>query len=108
MAEAMCILPSSIGRIWAEAGLKPDLTKGFKVSNHPMFEEKVTGSVWRSLDPPARTVVSLCRKTGLDMALRLMVSAQPKWRKPDGHNRLPEIIIGAGYCDGPRKDQVAA
>ena len=38
MAEAMGISPSSVGRIWAEAGLKPHITKGFKVSNDPMFE----------------------------------------------------------------------
>lgn len=42
MAEAVGISPSSVGRIWAEAGLKSHLTKGFKVSNDPMFEEKVT------------------------------------------------------------------
>jgi hypothetical protein len=41
MAEAMGISPSSVGRIWAEAGLKPHVTKGFKVPNDPMFEEKV-------------------------------------------------------------------
>ena len=29
MAEAMGISPSSVGRIWAEAGLKPHLTKGY-------------------------------------------------------------------------------
>jgi len=38
MAEATGISPSSVGRIWAEAGLKPHLTKGFKVSNDPLFE----------------------------------------------------------------------
>ena len=42
MAAAMGISPSSVGRIWSEAGLKPHLTHGFKVSNDPMFEEKVT------------------------------------------------------------------
>ncbi|TCO69373.1 homeodomain-containing protein, partial [Rhodovulum euryhalinum] len=30
MDEAVGISPSSVGRIWAEAGLKPHLTKGFK------------------------------------------------------------------------------
>ena len=35
MAEAVGISPSSAGRIWAEAGLKPHLTRGFKVSNDP-------------------------------------------------------------------------
>jgi transposase len=59
MAEAMGISPSSVGRIWAEAGLKPHLTKGFKVSNDPLFEEKVTDIVGLYLDPPDRAVV-LC------------------------------------------------
>ncbi len=51
--------PSSVGRIWAEAGLKPHGAKGFKVSNDPMFEEKVTEIVGLYLDPPERAVV-LC------------------------------------------------
>ena len=59
MAEAMGISPSSVGRIWAEAGLKPHLTLGFKVSNDPMFEEKVTDIIGLYLDPPERAVV-LC------------------------------------------------
>ncbi len=59
MAEAVGISPSSVGRIWAEAGLKPHLTKGFKVSNDPRFEEKVTDIVGLYLDPPERAVV-LC------------------------------------------------
>ena len=59
MAEAVGISPSSVGRIWAEAGLKPHFTRGFKVSNDPMFEEKVTDIVGLYLDPPERAVV-LC------------------------------------------------
>jgi len=59
MAEAVGISPSSVGRIWAEAGLKPHLVRRFKVSNDPMFEEKVTEIVGLYLDPPERAVV-LC------------------------------------------------
>lgn len=59
MAEAVGISSPSVGRIWAEAGLKPHLTKGFKVSNDPLFEEKVTDIVGLYLDPPDRAVV-LC------------------------------------------------
>ena len=59
MAEAVGISPSSVGRIWAEAGLKPHLTRGFKVSNDPLFEDKVTEIVGLYLDPPDRAVV-LC------------------------------------------------
>ena len=40
-------------------GLKPHIVKGFKVSNDPMFEEKVTEIVGLYLDPPDRAVV-LC------------------------------------------------
>ena len=59
MAEAFGISPSSVGRIWSEAGLKPQLTHGFKVLSDPMFEEKVTDIVGLYLDPPERAVV-LC------------------------------------------------
>jgi transposase len=59
MAEAVGISASSVGRIWADAGLKPHIVKGFKVSNDPMFEEKVAEIVGLYLDPPDRAVV-LC------------------------------------------------
>lgn len=53
---------------------------------------------------------SLClsRKTGLAMAFKLMMSAQGKWRKLDGRNRLPEIIEGVELRDGLRHVQIAA
>jgi hypothetical protein len=42
------------------------------------------------------------------MAFKLMMSAQKKWRKLDGQNRLPEIIQGVEFRDGLRHVQVAA
>jgi transposase len=59
MAAEMGISPSSVGRIWAEAGLKPHLTRTFKISNDPQFEEKVTDVVGLYLNPPDRALV-LC------------------------------------------------
>jgi transposase len=59
MAAEMGISPSSVGRIWAEAGLKPHLVRTFKVSNDPQFEEKVTDIVGLYLNPPDRALV-LC------------------------------------------------
>ena len=50
----------------------------------------------------------LSRKTGLAMAHKLMMSAQTKWRKLDGQNRLPEIIQGVEFRDGLRHVQAAA
>ncbi len=51
-----------------------------------------------------RTKGCLSRKTGLAMAFRLMMSAQAKWRKLDGRNRLaqrrrPDPSQGAEACD---------
>jgi len=55
-----------------------------------------------------RTKGCLSRKTGLTMAFKLMMSAQKKWRKLDGQNRLPEIIQGIKFRDGIRQLQTAA
>jgi transposase-like protein len=55
-----------------------------------------------------RTKGCLSRKTGLAMAFKLMMSAQKKWRKLDGQNRLPEIIQGIEFRDGIRQVQAAA
>ena len=55
-----------------------------------------------------RTKGCLSRKTGLAMAFKLMISAQKKWRKLDGQNRMPEIIQGVEFRDGLRHAQAAA
>lgn len=55
-----------------------------------------------------RTKGCLSRETGLAMAFRLMMSAQAKWRKLDGRNRLPEVISGVEFRDGVRQLQTAA
>ena len=57
---------------------------------------------------PKRTKGCLSRETGLAMAFRLMMSAQAKWRKLDGRNRLPEVISGVEFRDGVRQLQAAA
>src|ERR1700693_2159930 len=59
MAAEMGISPPSVGRIWAEAGLKPHLVRRFKISNDPQFEEKVTDVVGLYMNPPDRALV-LC------------------------------------------------
>src|SRR3954468_22206415 len=59
MAAEIGISPSSVGRIWAEAGLKPHLVHRFKISNDPQFEEKVTDVVGLYMNPPDRALV-LC------------------------------------------------
>lgn len=55
-----------------------------------------------------KTKGCLSRKTGLTMAFKLMMSAQTKWRKLDGANRMPEIIQGIAFKDGSKQTQHAA
>jgi transposase len=59
MAAAVGISASAVGRIWAEAGLKPHLVKSFKISNDPHFEDKVTDVIGLYMNPPEHALV-LC------------------------------------------------
>ena len=42
------------------------------------------------------------------MTHQLMLSAKKKWCKPDGQNRLPEIIQGVEFRDGIKPEIKAA
>ena len=50
-----------------------------------------------------RTVRSkgcLSNKTALAMIFKLAEAAEKSWRRPDGHNQLPKIILGVRFTDG--------
>lgn len=57
LAKELGINHSFVNRVWREAGLKPHLTDGFKVSNDPNFEEKLKDVVGLYLSPPENAVV---------------------------------------------------
>lgn len=57
MAERSGLSKSTVGRIWKAFGLKPHLEEGFKLSNDPMFTEKVYDIVGLYLNPPESAVV---------------------------------------------------
>src|ERR1700747_441473 len=57
LAKVVGLSPSSVQRIWAAHGLKPHLTKRFKLSNDKQFVEKVTDVMGLYLDPPDRELV---------------------------------------------------
>jgi len=59
MAERSGLSKSTIGRIWKGFGLKPHLSDGFKMSNDPLFVDKVYDVVGLYLNPPESAVV-LC------------------------------------------------
>jgi transposase len=57
MAERCGLSKSSVGRIWKAFNLKPHRAEGFKLSNDPLFVEKVQDVVGLYLDPPESAVV---------------------------------------------------
>ncbi len=57
MAERSGLSASTIGRIWKAFELKPHRADGFKLSNDPLFVEKVYDVVGLYLNPPEAAVV---------------------------------------------------
>jgi transposase len=57
LGKAVGLSHTSVQRIWAAHGLKPHLTKTFKLSNDKQFVEKVRDVVGLYLDPPERALV---------------------------------------------------
>jgi transposase len=57
MAQAAGISEASIRRIWKRHGLKPHLLRTFKLSNDPLFAEKVEDIVGLYLNPPEHALV---------------------------------------------------
>jgi len=59
MAVAAGLSEKSVRRIWHKYGLKPHLSRTFKVSNDPAFTEKLEAIVGLYLNPPEHAIV-LC------------------------------------------------
>jgi len=53
MAKQVGVSPATVQRIWSGRGLKPHLVKTFKLSNDPLFEEKLIDVVGLYLNPRA-------------------------------------------------------
>jgi transposase len=75
MAKAVGVSPATVQRIWSGRGLKPHLVKTFKLSNDPLFEEKLIDVVGLYLNPPEQAVV-LCmdEKTSIQALDRTQAS----------------------------------
>jgi transposase len=57
LAARLGVGKDTVAKIWADHGLKPWQTTTFKISNDPLFEEKLVDVVGLYLNPPARAVV---------------------------------------------------
>ena len=84
MAKAVGISQSSVQRIWKANDLKPHVTKGFKLSNDPHFEEKFWDVIGLYLDPPERALVLCCDEKSQCQALERSQLGLPL---SNGHNR---------------------
>jgi transposase len=59
LGKALGVSPAMVHRVWKANGLKPHLTRTFKVSNDPQFIEKLLDVVGLYLNPPEHALV-LC------------------------------------------------
>jgi transposase len=59
MARATGVSEKSVRRIWRQHGLKPHLSRTFKLSNDPEFAEKLEAIIGLYLNPPEHALV-LC------------------------------------------------
>jgi len=57
LAKVMGLSPSTIGRVWRSHGLKPHLTRTFKLSRDPKFLEKLDDVIGLYLNPPEHALV---------------------------------------------------
>ena len=69
MASATDLSASTIGRIWRLHGLKPHLSRTFKVSNDPHFAEKLEDIVGLYLNAPEHALVFCCDEKSQVQAL---------------------------------------
>ena len=69
MAEATGVSDSTVGRIWRAHGLKPHLSRTFKLSNDKQFAEKLEDVVGLYLNPPENAIVLSCDEKSQMQAL---------------------------------------
>ena len=69
LARHLGVSQSMVSRVWRAHGLKPHLSRTFKVSNDPRFVEKLTDVVGLYLDPPEHALVLSCDEKSQIQAL---------------------------------------
>lgn len=86
LAEDLGIPRDFVHRVWRAFGLKPHLSKSFKLSNDPHFIEKVRDVVGLYLDPPDKALV-LCvdEKSQIQALDRTQPSLPMTYGMPETH-----------------------
>ena len=86
MAAEAGISESSVRRIWRASGLKPHLVETFKVSNDPLFAEKLEAIVGLYLSPPEHALVLCVDEKSQIQALDRTQPGLPLKRGPRRHD----------------------
>lgn len=101
MAERSGLSASTIGRIWRAFGLQPHRAATFKLSNDPLFVEKVYDVVGLYLNPPeAAVVLSVDEKSQVQALARSqpafpMMPGMPEQRPHDYHRHGTTSLFAA-------------
>jgi transposase len=69
LAEHLGVGATSIRRVWRRNGLKPHLSRTFKLSRDPRFEDKLVDVVGLYLNPPEHALVLSCDEKSQIQAL---------------------------------------
>jgi transposase len=69
LAEHLGVGATTIRRVWHNFGLKPHLSRTFKLSRDPRFEEKLLDVVGLYMNPPERALVLSCDEKSQIQAL---------------------------------------
>lgn len=69
LAEHLGVSATTVRRIWRNNGLKPHLSRSFKLSNDPKFEDKLVDIVGLYMNPPERALVLSCDEKSQIQAL---------------------------------------
>ena len=62
MAKAHKVSKSTVQRLWSNNDIKPHLTRTFKISNHPRFEEQFWDVIGLYVNPPDKALGPLLRR----------------------------------------------
>ena len=84
MARATGVSKDTVQRLWRANDIKPHVTRTFKLSTDPHFEEKFWDVIGLYLDPPERSLVLCCDEKSQCQALE---RSQPGFPVVRGHSR---------------------
>jgi transposase len=115
MAAAKGVAVATVHKLWSKNGIKPHLTRTFKLSNDAQFEAKFWDVIGLYLNPPDRALVLCCDEKSQCQALE---RTQPGLPMGIGHIRTKThdyirhgtltLFAALNYLDGKIFRQVAA